>query len=289
MWRSRARLGLGAIVMALAWPAALVAASTAPADAGTLQVSPGTVQAGQETTLVVSFTAPASPPSQYLTVTLPYPGGLDGFHAVARRPGLPGFRLPADRLRHPDRGRDAPVSRHRLHARPSRPRRRPPAAAASFTAAGRFRGPAATLQVTAPAVTVSCPQDETGTMTVDPATDPAASSKTFTFTYTAGGCGAGPAAWSRCGFRPAGRRRIPSPGRPASRPGREVPALSVSGSMITVPAGNLEPGAAISFEYEAPSRPAPPGPTRSPPGSPAQTARWSSWPPLRWSRSRRPR
>ena len=63
MWRSRARLGLCAIVAALAWPAVPASGSTAQADVGTLAVSPSPVQASQATPLTVSFTAPADPPS----------------------------------------------------------------------------------------------------------------------------------------------------------------------------------------------------------------------------------
>jgi hypothetical protein len=90
---------LGVIVIALTG----AAGSTAPADAGTLQVSPATVQAGQETALVVSFTAPA-------------------------------FTL--------DVQATAPAS----------------AAPADFTAVEQFRDPEVTLDVTAPPVTVSCPE-----------------------------------------------------------------------------------------------------------------------------------
>jgi len=59
--------------MALAWPAALAAPAVA-APVG-LTVSPATVQAGQETTLLFTFTAPTPPPAQFLVVTLPVPAG----------------------------------------------------------------------------------------------------------------------------------------------------------------------------------------------------------------------
>jgi hypothetical protein len=78
MWRSRARLGLGAIVVALAWPAipAIAVAGVAPPDAGTLQVSPSTVPASTQTPLSLSFTAPAiaaPAPAPVLDVTLSMP------------------------------------------------------------------------------------------------------------------------------------------------------------------------------------------------------------------------
>jgi hypothetical protein len=258
MRRSRARLGLGAIVMALIWPAAPAAASTGPADAGTLQVSPGTVQAAQETTLVFSFTAPASPPSQYLTVTLPIPAGWtvsapspanlacqdSGCQRVASGTQIAvAMRLYLATAFTLDLQATAPGS----------------AAPASFTAVERFRGPAATLQVTAPAVTVSCPQDETGSMTVDPATDPAASSRTCTFTYTAGGCGAGPGGVVAVPVPPGWTTPDTQPGAPGFVTWAGGSPVSVSGSMITVPAGDLEPGAAISFEYESAQSPGSPG------------------------------
>ena len=78
MRRSRVRLGWCALagVMALAWPAALVGTAVpAVADPTSLTVSPATVQAGQDTMLVFTFTAPTPPPAQFLTVTLPVPAG----------------------------------------------------------------------------------------------------------------------------------------------------------------------------------------------------------------------
>ncbi len=99
MGRWRARLGLGAVVAALAqwlrrWPLlrrwlplrrwlslrrwrgrAPGCPRLALADSGTLQVSPSAVQVSQATTLTVSFAAPADPPSPYLTVTLVMPPG----------------------------------------------------------------------------------------------------------------------------------------------------------------------------------------------------------------------
>jgi len=68
MWRSRARLRLCVIVVALAWPAvpAIAGAGVAQPDAGTLQVSPATVQASAPTTLTLAGQAAAGEPSQSL-------------------------------------------------------------------------------------------------------------------------------------------------------------------------------------------------------------------------------
>jgi hypothetical protein len=86
MWRSRARLGLCAIVVALAWPAdpAIAGAGVAQPDAGTLQVSPATVQASAQTPLTLSFTAPSiAAPAAALDVTLSMPPSSQGTTTTA--------------------------------------------------------------------------------------------------------------------------------------------------------------------------------------------------------------
>ena len=297
MGRWRARLGLGAVVAALAsgpalavapavapalasgpalaWPAAGVSASLAPADPGTLQVSPPSVQVSQATTLTVSFVAPADPPSPYLTVTLTMP---PGWTAAAPLPD-PACQDAGCDLVSASSTQIVVVMRlyytttFTLDVPATAPGSAGPA---SFTATEQFRSsPPVALQATAPPVTVSCPPDQAGTVTVNPESVSAASSTTLSFSYTAGSCALGPGGslsvtvppgWTAPDTVSGTHGFVASAGGP----------VAVSGPVITVPAANLEPGTAVSFEYEAAQAPGSPGSStfiateESGPGGPAQ-------------------
>jgi hypothetical protein len=271
-WRARLGLGLGAVVAALAFAPGLAfapavasapavagtGAGLAPADSGTLQVSPPAVQVSQATTLAVSFAAPADPPSPYLTVTLVMPPGWTasaplpdpacqdaGCHVVSASGTqiVVVMRLYYTTTFTLDVPATAPGS----------------ADPASFTATEQFRSsPSVTLQVTAPPVTVGCPPGQAGTVSVNPQSVAAASSTTLMFSYTAGSCALGPGS-SVSVTVPSGWT---PPDTVSGTHGFVASAsgpVSVSGSVITVPAANLEPGTVVSFEYEAAQAPGSPG------------------------------
>jgi hypothetical protein len=273
-WRARLGLGLGAVVAAMAFvpglafaPALALApglavagpgAGLAPADSGTLQVSPPAVLVSQDTTLAVSFAAPADPPSPYLTVTLVMPPGWTasaplpdpacqdaGCHVVSASGTqiVVVMRLYYTTTFTLDVPATAPGS----------------AGPASFTATEQFRSsPPVTLQVTAPPVTVGCPPGQAGTVSVTPQSVPAASSTTLMFSYTAGSCALGPGS-SVSVTVPSGWT---PPDTVSGTHGFVASAsgpVSVSGPVITVPAANLEPGTVVSFEYEAAQAPGSPG------------------------------
>ena len=114
---------------------------------------------------------------------------------------------------------------------------------------------ATTLTVTAPPVTVTCPADGLGTMTVDPSSVPAATSMPFTFTYQAGSCGAGAGGTVMVTVPPGWTHPSTTAGTPGFVTWTGTPQVLVLGSMIVVPVGNLEPGTTISFEYQAAQAP----------------------------------
>lgn len=279
MGRSRERHGLSAVGAALAVALALVlawpTARAASADTGSLQVSPTAVQVSQATTLTVSFAAPADPPSPYLTVTLAMP---PGWTAAAPLPD-PACQDAGCEVRPTASSQIVVVMRlydtttFTLDVPATAPDSAGPA---SFTATEQFRAsPPVTLQVTAPPVTVSCPPDQAGTVSVNPQSVPAASSTTLSFSYTAGSCALGPGS-SVSVTVPSGWT---SPDTVSGTRGFVASAsgpVSVSGPVITVPAANLEPGTVVSFEYEAAQAPGSPGRStftateQSGPGEPAQ-------------------
>lgn len=226
MRRSRVRLGWCALAgaMALAWPAALVVpAAAAPVS---LTVSPATVQAGQDTTLLFTFTAPTPPPAQFLVVTLPVPAG---WTAIPPSPGDlscqgSGCYLAASSTQTSVTMNLDDVTTFTLAVQATPPESAGPA---TFTAVGNFRGLPTPLQATAPPVTVTCPADGLGSMTVSPLAVRAATTATLTFTYTAGSCGLGP----------------------DGMVGVTVPGGWAPAGTVMVPAANLAPGTAVSFSY----------------------------------------
>jgi hypothetical protein len=272
MWRSRARLGLCAIVMALAWPAVpvIAVAGVAQLDAGTLKVSPATVQASTQTPLTLTFTVPA--------ITAP-----------ARAPALDViFSMPTGWTAIPPSSSDlacpntvcsllqgASSTQFEVEVELSLKvpttltlgiQATPPwfATSSTFTAAEQLASPgiAATtpLTVEAPPVIVSCPTDGLGTMSVDPSSEPAATSMTYTFTYQAGSCGAGPGGVVTVTVPPNWTPPSASPGAPGFVTWTGTPQAFAQGSMIVLPVGNLEPGTRVTFEYDAAQDPGSAGP-----------------------------
>ncbi len=295
MRRWRARLGVDAVaavlvavvasasVLAVGWSAAgavsglaPVAADSALADAGSLQVSPAAVQVSQATTLTMSFAAPADPPSPYLTVRLAMPPGWTASAPLAdpacQDVGCEVESATATQIVVVMRLYDTTAFALEVPVTVSGS-----AGPASFIATEQFRSsPGVTLQAMAPPVTVSCPPDQAGTMTVNPQSVSAASSTGLSFTYTAGSCALGtdgqvavtvPTGWTA----PEGTDSA-APGYVSWTGGQ----VSVAGPVITVPVGNLEPGTTTSFEYENVQAPGSPGPftfaatEQSGPGGPAQ-------------------
>jgi hypothetical protein len=257
MWWSRARLGLGAIVMALAWlavpaVAAVAGAGVAQPDEGTLQVSPAAVQASAATPLALSFTEPASPPSTSLIVIVSMPAGWTAVPPSSA--DLGGCVSPACSLVSASTEEFEVLLTPGANAFTLNVLATPPpyATSSSFTAVERFHSnPPATFEVTAP-VTVACPTDGLGTIQVAPSSVPAATSTNFTFTYTAGSCGAGDGGTVTVTVPPGWTP--PSAGTPPGTPGLVTwtgnPQVSVvAGSMIVVPIGNLAQGTVITFEY----------------------------------------
>ena len=246
MRRSRVRLGCALTgVMALAWPAALVGTAVpAVADPTSLMVSPATVQAGQDTTLTFTFTAPTPPPAQFLVVTLPVPAG---WTAIPPSPGDlscqgSGCYLAASSTQTSVTMNLDDVTTFTLAVQATPPESAGPA---TFTATGNFRGLRTPLQATAPPVTVTCPVDGLGSMTVSPLTVRAAAATTLTFTYTAGSCGLG------------------SDGMV----GVTVPGGWTPAGTVMVPAANLAPGTPVSFSY---------GPAQASSAGPATFVAWQS-------------
>ena len=270
MWRSRARLGLCAIVVALAWPAvpAIAVAGVAQPDAGTLQVSPATVQASAQTPLTLSFTAPAIPAagSAVSGCHLLDAARLDRNSAVFLGLGLPELRLfAAGCFQHAVRGR-VELSLKVPTTLTLSIQATPPwfATSSTFTAAEQLAGlpfaGTAPVMVTAPPVTVTCPQGGLGTMIVNPSSEPAATSMTYTFTYQAGSCGAGPGGVVTVTVPPNWTSPSANSGTPGFVTWTGTPQALAQGSMIVVPVGNLEPGTTVTFEYEAAQDPGSAGP-----------------------------
>jgi hypothetical protein len=257
MWRSRARLGLGlgAIIVALTWPAA-PAARAAPADVGTWQVSPGLAHASAAATLAFTYTAPAQPPSLDLTLTVDLPADWTAAAPATVSCGDSDCAVTSQT------STQLVVRMYLRVASPltlEYPATAPGYATTSaFTASEQWAGqPPVTDQLAPLQVTVECPNDGTGMMSVDPSAETAGSSQTLTFTYTAGSCGVGagglvavtvPGGWT-------------PPSTTAGTPGFATWAggtVSVTGSTITVPVGNLAPGGQVSFAYEMPQAPGSP-------------------------------
>ena len=253
MRRTRARLGLCAIVAALAWSAA-PAWSAALADAGTWQVSASMVQASAATTLAFSYTAPAESPSLDLTVTVDLPPDWTATApaTVSCRESACGVTQSSTQL----------VVQMNLDVATAfvldYPATAPGYATSdNFTATEEFGGDPATADQLAPLpVTVSCPDDGTGTMTVSPSAVTAGSSQTLTFTYTAGSCGVG--AGGLVAVTVPGGWTPPNPTAGAGFVTWAGGPVSVTGPMITVPVGQLAPGGRVAFSYEMPRAPASP-------------------------------
>jgi len=129
------------------------------------------------------------------------------------------------------------------------------ATSSTFSAAEQFVGlPFAgttPLMVTVPPVTVTCPEGGLGTMSVNPSSEPAATSMTYTFRYQAGSCGAGPGGVVTVTVPPNWTSPNANSGTPGFVTWTGTPQAFAQGSMIVVPIGNLEPGTTITFEYKA--------------------------------------
>ena len=282
MWRSRARLGLCAIVMALAWPgvAVIAVAGVAQPDAVSLRVSPATVQASTQTPLTLTFTVPA--------ITAPTPAPTPA-PALAAAPVLDvTFSMPPGWTAIPPSPSDLACPNTACSLLPGASSTQfevavelglkvpttltlgiqatPPwfATSSTFTAAEQLANPgiAAVTPVTveAPPVIVACPTDGLGIMSVDPSSEPAATSMTYTFTYQAGSCGAGPGGVVTVTVPPNWTPPSASSGAPGFVTWTSTPPAFAQGSMIVVPVGNLEPGTRVTFEYDAAQDPGSAGP-----------------------------
>ena len=245
------RLGLCAIVVALAVPAVPASASSTQPDADTLQVAPSTVPASTGTALTLTVTAPANPVDESLRLTVSLPPGWTAVPLAPSDVACPNSVCELLSATSTQIVIDARLPS--AHTITLDVQATPPGSAGSsnFTALEQFySNPPAALEVTAP-VTVICPQDGLGTMTVTPVTVPEATGKTLMFTYTAGSCS--PGAGGAVGVTVPGGWTPPTvqSGTPGFATWAGRPQVVVSGSMITVPAGNLAPGTAISFEYES--------------------------------------
>ncbi len=269
MWRSRARLGVCAILVALAWPAA--PSASAADGTGTMMVGPTAVQASQVTTLTFTYTA------EFLqdgTITLVVP---TGWTPPSQTPG-PGYttvscpmtisaparacRLTASPAtmtititnvnRNVDLGQTVVITYQMAQAPAS-------AGTSTFTASEQsFAAGVLTPLDVSPTVAVTCP-DGAGTMAVSPLTTTASSTVMLTFSYTAGSCG----------VQAGGVVTLTVPDGwtpPDTVPGTSGfavwagGAVSVSAQMtIVVPVGTLRPGEKISFDYDMAKAPGSPG------------------------------
>ena len=266
MWRSRARLELYAIVVALAWPAvpAIAGAGVAQLDAGTLQVSPATVQASAQTPLTLSFTPASPPPAAALDVTLSMPPGWTAIPPSSSDLACPNSACSLQGAS--SRQFEIELSLRLPTTLTLSIQATPPgfATSSTFSAAEQLVGlpfaGATSLMVTAPPVTVTCPQGGLGTMSVNPSSEPAATSMTYTFTYQAGSCGAGPGGVVTVTVPPNWTSPSANSGTPGFVTWTGTPQALAQGPMIVVPVGNLEPGTTVTFEYEAAQDPGSAGP-----------------------------
>ena len=233
MWRWRVRRGLLALagVMALTGAAVLTGtvvltgtAVPAVAEVTSLAVSPATVQAGQETPLTFTFTAPTPPPAQYLTVTLPMQGWTFVPPTQSDLTCQAGCELGSSSTQISVSMRLDLATTFTLVVQATPP---DSAGSASFTATGVFRDLSTPLAATAPPVIVTCPADGLGSMRVNRPTVPEDTATTLTFTYTAGSCGLGP----------------------GGTVGVAVPDGWTPAGQVTVSTGNLAPGTPVSFSY----------------------------------------
>jgi hypothetical protein len=259
MGRLRARLGCRAFGVALASAACLFAASAAgaaPADTGTWQDSASTVQASAATTLAFSYTAPAESPSLYLTVTVDPPQDW-----TATAPATVSCRESACAVT-TDSAAQIVVQMNLDVATAfvlDYPATAPGFATTdSFTATEQWGSkPPVTDQLAPLPVTVTCPDDGTGTMIANPIDETAGSNMTLAFTYTAGSCGVGagglvavtvPGGWTQPNTTAGSAGFATWAGGP----------VSVTGPMIMVPVGQLAPGQQVTFYYETPRAPSSP-------------------------------
>ena len=272
MWRSRARarlrlgLGLGAIVMALAWPgvpASALAGVTQP-DAGTLAVSPTMVAASAQALLTLSYTPPSPAPAPVLDVILSMPTGWTAIPPSSSDLACPNSSCSLQSASSTQF--EVELGTQVATTLTLSIQATPPwfATSGTFSASEQPVGlpvPAPLpLTVLAPPVTVYCPQGGLGTMSVNPSSEPAATSTTFTFTYQAGSCGAGPGGVVTVTVPPNWTPPNANSGTPGFVTWTGTPQAFAQGSMIVVPVGNLEPGTTITFEYEAAQDPGSAGP-----------------------------
>jgi len=252
MWRSRARLGLCAIVVALAWPAP--ARAGGGGGTGTWYDSAATVQASAATTLDFTYTAPANPPSLDLTVTIGLPGDWMTTASATVSCQRSDCSVTAQSSTQIVVQMNLDVATTFVLYYPAMAPGY--ATSESFTATEEFGGnPPATDQLASLPITVDCPADGTGTMTVYPSAVTAGSSQTLTFTYTAGSCGVGagglvaltvPGGWTTPSMTAGTTGYVTWAGAP----------VTLNGSTVTVPVGQLAPGQQVTIYYEMPQAPA---------------------------------
>jgi hypothetical protein len=259
MRRSRGWLGVCAILalalaLALAWPGAPAVRAATAVNVGTFSlISADSVVAGKSTTVAFSYTAPALPLASVVvvrlenvtvTVTVPQGWTASANPTVSCQGGASGCGVTTQP------GGQIVVSMNLQEAQtftldyPATP----PGSAGTFPfgATEYFNGNAsATTALQTQMVTTTCP-DGAGTMSVDPGSMTAGQPANLTFSYTAGSCGT----------ETGGEVAVMLPGAwPPPAPGSVTGAGSftpaVSGSMITVPVGNLGPDVSVVVFYYA--------------------------------------
>ena len=293
MWRSRARLGLCAIVVALAWPGVAVIAvagvGTAPTRSACglalrrFRPRPSAAHArlhrpaSRATRRQLRLRSAAAP---VLIVTCLDAARLDGIPPSPSDLACPNAAccagvLPASSQIVVVMGLTVPTTLTLgIQATPPGSATRPPSPPPNSSDSRPARHPRRSSAAGHRRLSDRRPGDHGGR----PSSVPAASSRTYTFTYKAGSCGAGPGgvvAVTVPAELDAAEHRSGAPGFVtwASSP----PAVCVR-TDDQVPAGNLEPGTRVTFEYEAAQDPGSPARTRSTPGSPAggPTQHWPS-------------
>ena len=257
--RSRGWCGAGAVAVAavgalvLAWPAVSATGLPAQTNEGTLAVSAsGSVTASVGTVLTFMFTGPvpsttsAPPPNvkfaaPAITVTVSMPQGWTA--------GTPSDLTctPPDCRQGRSTGAGFGVALYGgVNSFTIEVQATPPgdAGPATFTATEVNQGTTLT-QVTSSPLNVICPVSGLGTMAVDPTTATVASSATFTFTYTAGSCGASP----------------------SGSVGVTVPSGWTARGPVGAAADNLVSGSPVTFTY---------GPAQASSTGPATFAAWQA-------------
>jgi hypothetical protein len=267
MWRSGTRLGFGAGVVALVGSAVFQSPSPVQTNTNSLQVSSLTVQAGQTTPFIVTFNGPAFPSTATSAdVALTMPAGWVPVTASEEIQGCSqcGLKGSSSTSNTFTTQVSVPPGVETMFSLALQVTPSAFASAGSFTAVERYAAtspfvvaqPVTLATVTSPLVTVNCPADGLGNLTVYPTSVPAATNRNFTFSYKAGSCGAGENGVVTVTVPPEWTPPTRGPGPSGLVTSTSTPLLQVSGSTITVPAGNLKPGVVITFEYQMAQAPA---------------------------------